>query len=70
MCFLASDAAGSLWLGDTVVRLCGEDGCILSNTKDFSSSFGHPRQTVFVTSIFHPAVLADTGFCEYWIYGV
>jgi len=60
MCILAS-GAGSLWLGETAVCFCGEDGWVLSSTKDFSSSFGYPRQTVFVTSTFHPTVLADTG---------
>lgn len=60
MCFLASDAAESLWLGEAVVFLCGEDGWVLSNTKDSSSSFEYLRQTVFVTNISHPTLLADT----------
>lgn len=61
MCFVASGAAGSLWLGEAFVHLRGEDAWVLANTKDFASSFGYPKQTVFVTSIFHPSLLADTG---------
>lgn len=56
---LASDAAGSLQHGETIVCFCGEDDWFPSNAGDFS--FGYLRQTVFVTSIFHPPALADSG---------